>query len=249
MKDMVASRLKNHDNTDETSEKAGIKSTGIDLLDKRIEGGLPEDSLVCIYADPISMPEVFLYQLSSERKAYYVNTSRPLQYIQRNISNMGFSVKDMGFIDVFSQYYLNEYGQFVLENKYRDKEIFDFIEHQLNNLPGEDFNVVFDSISFFMRLDVSRGLKDWLLNKIYLLSKESRNLFYMYLMKGVHPIKITNMVIEISDVVFNIRTEEVGPEVKNILSVPKIRSRSPVKETFKFDIEEGIRIDTSREIL
>lgn len=249
MKGMVASRLKNHDNTDETSEKAGIKPTGIELLDKRIEGGLPEDSLVCIYADPISMPEAFLYQLSSERKTYYVNTSRPLQYIQRNISNMGFSVEDVGFIDVFSQYYLNEYGQFVLENKYRDKEIFDFIDQQLNDLQGKDFNVVFDSISFFMKLDVSRGLKDWLLNKIYLLSKESRNLFYMYLMKGVHPIKITNMVIEISDVVFNIRTEEVGPQIKSILSVPKIRSRSPVKETFKFDIGEGICIDTSREIL
>jgi len=61
------------------------KPTGITILDIRLDGGLPEGSLVCVYANPISMPEVFLYQFASVKKTYYFNTSRPAQYIQRNI--------------------------------------------------------------------------------------------------------------------------------------------------------------------
>jgi len=225
------------------------KPTGIHLLDKRLDGGLPEDSLVCVYANPISMPEVFLYQFTTERKTYYVNTSRPPQYIQRNISSIGFNVENVQFIDVFTQYYLNEYGQFVLEDKYRDKEIFDFIDHQLSEIQEDgDYNVIFDSISFFMKLDVSKGLKEWLVNKLYILSKESKNLFYMYLMKGVHPVDIVNMVLDISDVIFDIDSERIGDRIVSRLSIPKIRNKAPMMETFKFYIGEGIQIDTSRDI-
>ncbi|MFP3946621.1 MAG: RAD55 family ATPase [Archaeoglobaceae archaeon] len=232
-----------------TVGELGTKPTGIHLLDKRLDGGLPENSLVCVYANPISMPEAFLYQFASERRTHYFNTSRPVQYIQQNIANMGFSVENVEFIDVFSQYYLNEYGQFVLEDKYRDKEIFDFIDHQLNELHCQDnFSVIFDSMSFFMKLDVSRGLKEWLMNKLYMLSKESKNLFYLYLMKDVHPIDVVNMVIDICDVVFDISSDRVGDNITSRLCIPKIRNKPPVRETFKFYVGEGVQIDTSRDI-
>jgi len=231
---------------------AGIrsKSTGIFLLDKRLDGGLPEGSLVCVYASPISMPEAFLYQFTSERKTYYINTSRPVPYIQQNISSMGFDLKKIEFIDVFTQYYLNEYGQFVLEDKYRDKDIFDFVNHQLSDLlsSDEDHNVVFDSLSFFMKLNVGNGLKEWLVNRLYILSKENRNLFYVYLMKDVHTIDIVNMVMDICDVIFDIDTERLGDRISSRLSIPKIRNKPPMLETFKFYIGEGIQIDTSRDI-
>lgn len=247
---MVNSELQKHlDKISKTTKKIGNRPTGIELLDKQFGGGLPENSLVCIYADPISMPEAFLYQLSSERKTYYFNTFRPVQYIQENMSSMGFPVENVEFIDVFSHYGKTEFEQFLIDSKWKKKEVFSFLNNQLKDLhTPEDFNVIFDSISFFMKLDVDFALKEWLLNKIYLLSKESKNLFYIYLMKGVHPTEIINMVIEISDVVFNVRSEEVGAQIKSVLSIPKIRNRPPVKETFKFKVEEGIKIDTSKDI-
>lgn len=118
-------------------------------------------------------------------------------------------------IDVFSHYGKTEFEQFLVDSKWKKKEVFSFLNNQLRELhTPEDFNVIFDSISFFMKLDVDFALKEWLLNKLYLLSKESKNLFYIYLMKGVAP-EIINMVIEISDVVFNIRSEEVGAQIKS----------------------------------
>ncbi|AGK61456.1 RecA-superfamily ATPases implicated in signal transduction [Archaeoglobus sulfaticallidus PM70-1] len=223
--------------------------TGIHLLDRRLDGGLPEGSLVCVYANPMSMPEAFLYQFASVRKTYYFNTSRPSEYIKQNMLAMGFD-PDVEFIDVFSQYYLNEYGHFIIEDRYRDKEIFDFIEHQLNNIlqDGKEYNVIFDSMSFFLKLDVSRGLKEWLLNKLYIASKQTGNLFYIYVLKNVHPIDLVYTVMDICDVILDIDSERIGDKILSRLSIPKIRNKQPMLETFRFYISEGIEIDTSRDI-
>jgi len=226
------------------------KPTGITLLDKRLDGGLPEGSLVCVYANPISMPEAFLYQFASVNHTYYLTTSRPAQYVKENIEAMGFSAENIEFIDAFSQYYLNEYGQFVLEDRYRDKEIFDFIDHHINEILSKqgDYTVILDSISFFLKLDVGRGLKEWLINKLYIASKQSKNLYYIYMMKGVHPDDLVYLVIDISDVIFDIDTERVGDRISSRLAIPKIRNKPPMMETFKFYISEGVQIDTSKDI-
>ncbi len=228
----------------------GNRPTGIEILDKKLEGGLPEGSLVCIYANPISMPEAFLYHFASVVKTYYFVTSRPAEYVKVNIENMGFSADNIEFVDVFSQYYMNEYGQFVIIDSYRDKEIFDFVDHQLNRIQekGGVFNVIFDSISFFLKLDVPVGMKEWLVNKLYIHAKQTNNIYCIYLMKGVHPSEIVNMVLEVSDVIFDIDTEILGDRVVSKLSIPKIRNRKPMLETFKYFIGEGVQIDTSRDI-
>lgn len=166
---------------------------------------------------------------------------------------------DVVFVDVFSHYYLNENGQFIVEDRYKDKEIFDFVDHQLNNIQhgalveeegsstfdgftklrktkrdketiesNKEFNVIFDSISFFLKLDVSRGLKEWLLNKLYILSKQTKTLFYIYLMKNVQPLDLTYMVLDICDAVFDIETEKVGDRVTSRLAIPKIRNIPPI---------------------
>ncbi|RUM34985.1 MAG: recombinase RecA [Archaeoglobus sp.] len=226
------------------------RSTGIDILDKKLDGGLPEGSLVCIYANPISMPEAFLYQFATVVKTFYFITSRPAKFVKENIENMGLSADKIEFIDVFTQYYMNEYGQFVIVDRYRDKDIFDFIDHHLNRIQENKgkFNVIFDSISFFLKLDVPLGLKEWLINKLYIQSKQTNNVYYIYLMKNVHPIDIVNMVLDVSDVVFDIDTERVGDRMSSRLAIPKIRDKTPMLETFKFYISEGVQIDTSRDI-
>ncbi len=233
-----------------TVSKAGNRSTGIDILDKKLDGGLPEGSLVCIYANPITMPEAFLYQFATVVKTYYFITSRPAEYVKENIENMGLSADKIEFIDVFTQYYMNEYGQFVIVDAYRDKEIFDFVDHTLNRIQesGEKYNVIFDSISFFLKLNVSIGIKEWLINKLYIQAKQTNNVYYIYLMKNVHPPDIVNMVIDISDVVFDIDIERIGDRMNSRLAIPKIRNKTPMLETFKFYISEGVQIDTSRDI-
>jgi len=187
--------------------KIELKLTGIGEVDEKL-GGLPAGSLVCIYAHPISAPELILYEIACSKKTYYFNTSRPSQYIKRDMELLNLNTQNVEFIDVYTQYYLNEYGQFIIEDDFRKKNIFDFVDYALSkileNNEGKDYNLIFDSISFFLRLNVSYGLKEWLINKLYVVSKQTENLCFIYLMKDVHPKFINSMVLELSDVVLDI---------------------------------------------
>jgi len=226
------------------------KKTGILLLDRNLDGGLPEGSLVCVYANPKSMAEVFLYQFATARKTYYFNTSRHFKHIIANMEAMKFEVDDIEFVDIYSQYYLDEYGRFILEDRFRDKEIFDFVDHTLNTVveKKEDANLIFDSFSFFLMLDVPQSLKEWLLNKLYSVSKETGYLIYLYVIKDLQPSQLEYMVLNISDVIFDIELERLGERVVNKLAIPKIRGRTPVSELIRFKVYEGVQIDTARDI-
>lgn len=224
--------------------------TGIVLLDRRLDGGLPQGSFVCVYADPIAMPEAFLYQFATIMKSYYFTTNRPSRFVKMDIQKMGLDVENVSFVDVYSQYYLNEYGQFIVEDKYRNKEIFDFVDDQLSKIFENDreFNIIIDSLSFFLNLSVEWGLKDRLLNKLYTASKEKGTVVYCYLVKNLHPARVVNKVLDISDVVFDIEAKRVEEKIVSKFAVPKLRGKKPVSEYFRFYVEEGVQVDTSRDI-
>ncbi|MDI9643009.1 MAG: RAD55 family ATPase [Archaeoglobaceae archaeon] len=225
-----------------------VSPTGIALLDKRLDGGLPSGSFVCVYADPIAMPEAFLYQFASISKSYYLTTNRPAKFILRDMQLMRIDTRNVNFVDIFTQYYLNEFGQFVVEDRYRDKEIFDFVSEYLNQIGVEPASLIVDSISFFLNLEVEWGLKDWLLNKLYARSKETESPVYVYLTKNVHPVSVVYKVLDLSDVVINVESERVGERIVSKFALPKIRGRRPINEYFRFNIEEGVQVDTSRDI-
>jgi archaellum biogenesis ATPase FlaH len=225
--------------------------TGIILLDRRLDGGLPEGSMVCVHASPVAMPEAFFYQFSTVAKCYYFNTSRPSKYILRDMHLMGIEPNDVEFIDVYSHYYLNEYGQFIVEDRYRDKEIFDFVDAQLGRILEEgedDFILIFDSLSFFLKLNVEWGLKEWMLNKIYSITKETGNISYLYLLKDAHPPDVINKVLDMCDVIFDIIAEKIGEKIVSKVAIPKIRGGKAITEYFRYFVEEGVQIDTSRDI-
>ncbi len=222
--------------------------TGIDILDKRLGGGLPVGTMVCIFANPIAMPEVFLHQFATVHITYYFTTVRPARFVRENIENMGFSSDNIEFIDVFEKYYLSETGAFVVEDMYRDRNIFDFVDAKLSEIQDENAVIIFDNLSFFLKLDVPVGLKEWLINKIYVTTKNIKGISYCYMIKDIHPRDLESLVIDLSDAVFDIDVERHGDRIVNRLAIPKVRNMQPISETFRYYISEGVQIDTSRDI-
>ncbi len=223
-------------------------STGILLLDKRLGGGIPSGSMVCVYANPVSMPEVFLYQFASAGYTFYFTTSRLPKYIMEDMESLGIDPGNVEFIDVFSKYYLSDSGGFIIEDQYRDRDIFDFVDGELSKIDIRNPIIIFDNLSFFLNLNVPIGLKEWLINKIYATAKNMEGISYCYLIKGSHPKEIDNIVINISDVVFDIDSEKTGDKMVNRLGIPKMRRMKPIDETFRYYISDGVQIDTSRDI-
>ncbi|WP_048092930.1 DUF7125 family protein [Geoglobus acetivorans] len=225
-----------------------ILSTGITLLDKRLGGGVPAGSMVCVYANPISMPEAFLYQFASSTVSYYFTTSRLPKFILEDMESLALEVGNVNFIDVYSRYYLSDTGGFIVEDQYRDRDIFDFIDEKLSSIDTDECAIIFDNLSFFLNLHVPPGLKEWLVNKIYHTTKNLNAVAYCYMIKGSHPKEIENMVINLSDVVFDIDSEKAGDKMVNRLGIPKMRKMKPIDETFRYYISEGVQIDTSKDI-
>ncbi|MEA1908944.1 MAG: ATPase domain-containing protein [Euryarchaeota archaeon] len=231
-----------------------IKSTGIAVLDRNLNGGLPAGSVVYMSVDSKSMSEVFLYQFTQARKTYYITTGRRPRYVAWDVQNMGYDISDVTFIDAYSEYYTTAQGDLVdnVGNEYVDKQITEFMINTLRNIQIEeelgDINIIIDTISFFLGLNVNTGEIKKLMNVIYETTKETNGLAYLYGLKETHNPALENEIINSCDAVFDVELHRGSDEVISRLTIPKIRGRTPVTDLLKFRIGDGIQIDTSTDI-
>lgn len=231
-----------------------ILSTGIYVLDRSMGGGLPAGSVVYISASTKSMSEVFLYQFTQSRKTYYFCTERRTKYVKQDIQNMNFDASDIVFVDVYQSYYLSPHGEMIdtVGNEYVDAKIIEFTEYNLHTilseLSDEEVNIIVDTFSFFLNLNINRGSIRRLLNIIYETTKETGGLTFLYGLKDGQDSNIENEILNTCDGIFDVDLEKTGDKIVSKLSIPKIRGMTTSSEMIKFKIGEGIQIDTSRDI-
>jgi KaiC/GvpD/RAD55 family RecA-like ATPase len=231
-----------------------LLSSGIFVLDKNIGGGLPAGSVIYLSAATKSMSEIFLYQFTQSRKTYYFCTERRPKFVQQDIQNLNFDVSDITFIDVYGSYYLSPHGEMIdnTGNEYIDAKIVEFMEYNINNIlskeTGNEVNIIIDSFSFFLNLNVNHGVIRRLLNIIYETTKETGGLSFLYGMKGSHEHLIENEIFNMCDAIFDVDIEKTADKIINKLSIPKLRGMIPNLEMIKFKIGDGIQIDTTKDI-
>ena len=234
--------------------KPTVLPTGIFALDRNLGGGLPAGSLTYISADPISMSEIFVHQFTQARKTYYFTTNRKANHIQRDILSRGFDISDIEFVDIYSEYYYTPYGDLKVnaENEHIDSKIVEFTEYSLNNIVSEsmdeEINIIIDDFSFFLNLNITRGLLKSFLNILYEASKNVQGIVYLYALKDTHPDNLENGILNTVDVIVDVMIERGADKVTSKICIPKIRGKNPLNEMIKFKFAEGIQIDTSKDI-
>ena len=231
-----------------------ILSSGIYVLDRSIGGGIPGGSVIYISASTKSMSEVFLYQFTQSRKTYYFCTERRPKYVQQDIANMNFDTSQIVFVDVYGSYYMSPQGEMIDigGNGFMDAKIVEFMEYNLKSILSEEtdgeINIIVDTFTFFMNLNLNSGIIRRLMNIIYETTKETGGLTFLYSLKDSHDQKLENEIVNTCDAIFDVDIEKTGDKIINKLSIPKIRGMTPTAEMIKFKIGEGIQIDTSRDI-
>lgn len=231
-----------------------ILSSGIYVLDRSIGGGIPGGSVVYISATTKSMSEVFLYQFSQSRKTYYFCTERRPKYVQQDIVNMNFDTSQIVFVDVYGSYFMSPQGEMIDigGNGFMDAKIVEFMEYNLKSILSEEtdgeINIIVDTFTFFMNLNLNSGIVRRLMNIIYETTKETGGLTFLYSLKDSHDQKLENEIVNTCDAIFDVDIEKTGDKIISKLSIPKIRGMTPTAEMIKFKIGEGIQIDTSRDI-
>lgn len=244
-------------NISETSNNSGHVvqklrlRTGVEILDRNLSGGLPYGALVYFSANPKSMPEVFLLELATPRKTYYITTHSSPRYILRHIKELDLEVHDIEFIDLHTEYYKNILPAEPDKCK-AAKKLVEFLNDWLGRLEKnheKDFTIIFDSFSFLVDQDIEADELKSMLDRIYDIINDGNSICYLMMIKGMHHESVENRIQYWCDVIFDIDLERKGDKIVNKLTLPKIRGMSPVTDYIKFKVTDRITIDTSRDIV
>lgn len=225
-----------------------VLSTGMHLLDTRLNGGILSGSLVALIADPLAMPGMFLYHFCESRRTVYFTTDRKAEYVRQDIASSNFEPKELQFVDVYSHHYHDDRGDLRTGGDYEDRRTLDFVMDRLKRMRVEEegINIVFDSFSFFENLELQTRQVHLLLNYIYETSKDVNGL--TYLLSNSSTEDFNNAMESTCDVVMRAEVDEAEKAMKKVLYIPKLRGGTPPDTAVKYAVESdtGIKVDTSR---
>ena len=202
--------------------------TGIEVLDRKLEGGIPAGSIVTLTADPASQAELLLYELTATRGTLYLSTGRSDQAVQdgleRSPSNTGNpTVRHVG----------------------ADGEPLDQAQQLIRALP-ESANLIVDPADVLEKRDAERYRN--FLNELQTQMVNTGGLAFLHCLDGRDPPNNRDISEYMADVVFDLQTELNGEEIENRLLVPKFRGGGALTEAIKLELTEAVAIDTSRDI-
>lgn len=202
--------------------------TGIDVLDRKLEGGIPAGSIVALAAPPTSQGELFLYELTSTRGTLWLSLNRTAEAVTASIANTPTETGDPTIRHISGEAPLDNAGKLV------------------SALP-ETSNLIIDPVNVLESQEPPSRFRSFM-NDLQGHIFNTNSLAILHCLEGhaVPPLRDTTE--HFADVVFHLDTDLDGDEVQNRLAVPKFRGgRAPI-ETIKLDLVEEVTVDTTRDI-
>lgn len=201
-------------------------STGLNLLDREINGGFPPGSIVLLNAPAASQSEQFLYRFAQPRKTLYSTTVRSNHSVRDGIKRTRQDIS-IPTIEDHTESPLNQVQKAVRRLEQNSTLIVDTVDeieenektdykYFLNNVQNEIMNT--DSIVIF------HGIK-------------SR-----------HSSQNRILTEQVADIVFELTQRKENRQMVTTLTVRKYRGGVIPEEPIKLDLTDGISIDPSRDI-
>ncbi|PSP71940.1 transcriptional regulator [Halobacteriales archaeon QS_3_64_16] len=201
--------------------------TGIDVLDRKLEGGLPAGSVVVLRAAPASQSELFLYELTNTRETLYLSFDRD----ERAVAD-GFARATAPTGEPTIQYV-------------PDDAPFDRASKAIGTIP-EESNAILDPMDVLEAKEPARYRT--FLNDLCARVTETGGLAVLHCLDGDRASPLRDTTEHMADAVFHLQTEIEGDTVSNRLAVPKLRGGQALAETVKLQLTDSVAIDTSRDI-
>lgn len=211
-----------------TPETNGRLPTGIEIIDRKLGGGLPLGSVTALSADPASQSELFLYEFAATRRTVYLSTIRTGEMIEDALENREQGLDEVDAIRLDDETPIAHAGK-VLED-----------------LPDE-MNLVVDPVVVLEEGDAGRyrrflaDLKQW--------ASTGENIVLLHCLRDDHTPKRRRDTVHVTDLVLDLSTEVRGDSVENRLTVPKFRGGQSMDEVVKLDLTTEIEVDMSRNII
>jgi KaiC/GvpD/RAD55 family RecA-like ATPase len=200
--------------------------TGISVLDRQLDGGIPPGSILLLSADPASQSESLLYEIAAARGTLYITTVRSEQAVRDAIDR-----------------YRGGVGRLTIRDG-GDYPPIDTATRLVKDLP-EQANLLIDVIDPLEDADPTRYRR--FLNDLQTHMVNTGSVAVLHAMHGTETGN-RELTKHMADVVFDLQTDTSGSQIVNRLAIPKFRGGSALEETIKLKLTDGVTIDTSRDI-
>lgn len=206
---------------------SGRLRTGIDVLDRKLEGGIPGGSIVALCAQPASQAELFLYELTATRGTLYISLDRTGDSVSNSINDAPTATGDPTVRDVTGEAPLDNASKLV------------------SALP-EESNLIIDPADVLERQEPTRyrNFLNQLQNHIY----NTDSLALLHCLDGRSVPDLRDTTEHMADIVFQLETSVNGDRIENRLAVPKFRGGQALTDVIKLELSDEVDIDTSRDI-
>jgi len=227
--------------------KDGFISTGIEKLDRLLEGGVPNGFTTVILGSPGSSTEILVKQIATVGDVVYVTTEETKDEIVDTMNRFGWNIPKIDFVDISSKYYSN-----VLEGEKRRISIYEqrsklklkeLIELGSSGMPNtvtgdEDYLAVLsnkikdvsigelmiiNSLDFFL----SQYRQEDVLKTIYaakVSNLRNKGALIIVMTKGVHGELFERKMEGLADCVLELDVIQKGSSFERYLSVKKMRN-------------------------
>ncbi len=202
--------------------------TGIDVLDRKLDGGIPAGSIVALSASPASQAELFLYELTATRGTLWLSLNRTGEAVRDSIENTPAQTGDPTVRHISGEAPLDNAGKLVSALPETSNLIVDPLDVLESQEPPSRF----------------RSFMNDLQNHIF----NTNSLAILHCLEGRSVPPLRDTTEHFADVVFHLQTNINGDEVENRLSIPKFRGGRAPADTIKLNLVEEVSIDTSRDI-
>ena len=201
--------------------------TGIEVLDRKMGGGIPAGSIVALEATPASQAELFLYELTATRGTLYLSLDRTDSAVAESIKEAKTRTGDPTVRYVSGDAPLDNASKLV------------------SALP-ESSNLIVDPANVLERQEAPRYRK--FMNDLQNHIRNTGSLAVLHCLDGYHMPDLRDTTLHMADVVFDLDTTVKGDRVENRLAVPKFRGGNAFADVIKLELQEQVEIDTSRDI-
>jgi KaiC/GvpD/RAD55 family RecA-like ATPase len=230
-----------------TEKKQGFVSTGIDKLDRLLEGGIPGGFTVVLLGSPGSSIEILIKQIATTGNVTYITTDETKQEIIDTMSRFRWQPTDIEFVDISERYYSSvlkgEQKRVSIYEQRSKLKLKELIELGSTAMPStamsdEDFlavlsnktktavqnrMIIINSLDFFL----SQYAQEDVLKTIYAAKVNNLNnkgALLIVMTKGVHGELFERKMEGIADAVLELDVIQKGSSFERYLSVKKMRN-------------------------
>lgn len=202
-------------------------STGVDELDRQLNGGIPPGRIAALIAPPDSQSELLIERLASQRDTVFLTTTRPEWEVEGELDD---ALPGDVEVSVVSP------------------DIEELVTDPMSYLDavGRESNLIIDCVNELENVDRDQYLDFFNVVKRQLRSTGSVGLFHVVDSNEIPTLR--SVTLNRADLTWELEVSVDSMTVNNLLIVTKFRGGEALTEPIKLVLTDDVQVDTSRDI-